>query len=331
MAMAGVEVLLLLGFVLVPLTVVALVVLLVRAGRSTGRPLPATALAARRHAALTTVLGVLAGLVALGAGSRGAQSSSGLAIGLWTGLLPALAGLAFLLIHAIGEATWPRPAGEVRRASLERRTIRDLAPRLALTAAALWSGGLAIALLAFGTAADPTSRAVTVTFENSSSTAGPFPGWFYGGPLLAAAVLVLVATWGTLHLVASRPAVADAAPQWDLALRRLSAHRVLRGTQAVLGLTLVGVLGTAGTALHSAGGGSSVDGVAQVDGLATVTGTILMIAAVVVLLSTLVVGVVPGVRATLGAEAPRTRHAPTGLSQPPPSPAPSSPSGPAAP
>ncbi len=327
--MAGVEILVLLG--LVPLALVALIVRLVRTGHAAGRQLTATALAARRHAVLTTVLAVLAGLVALLAGSSAAGSTSGLATGLWTGLLPALAGLAFLGVHSIGEATWPRPAGQVRRASLERRTIRDLAPRLALTAVATWTAGLVVALLGFGLAADATGRAVAITFANGGSSAGPFPGWYYGIPLLGATALVLVATWGTLHLIAARSAVADAAPQWDAALRRLSAHRVLRGAQTVLGLTLVGVLWFGGTALRSVGGGSTIDGAVEVDPRATTTGAILMVAALVVFFTTLAIGAVPGSPATLGAEAPSGPPLPTGPTSPPGGPMSSSLSRPAPP
>ena len=302
--MAAWSFLVLIGPVLAPLALVALIVFLVRTGQASGLPLTTTAVAARRHAALTTALAVGAGLFALVVGSAGAQSASGLSAGLWTGLLPALAGAAFLGAHAVGEATWPRPAGQVRRAGLERRTIRDLAPRLGRTAVATWAVSLAVALLTFGLAADETGRAVSVTFEDGSSTAGPFPGWFYGAPLLGATAIVLLATWGTLHLVATRPAVSDAAPRWDAALRRLSAHRVLRGAQTVLGLTLVGVLWFAGTALHSAGGAYTLDGVSRTDPLAATTGTVALVAAAVALLATLAVGVVPGVPATLGAETP---------------------------
>ena len=310
------------AFVLAPLAAVALIVMLVRTGQAADRPLTATATAARQHAGLTTALAVLAGALALPVGMLGTRSTSGLAVGLATGLLPALAGLAFLGVHAIGEATWPRPAGQVRRASLERRTIRDLAPRLGLTAVATWTTGLVVALLGFGLAADATGRTVSVTFENGGSTASPFPGWFYGLPLLGATALVLAATWGTLHLVATRPAVADAAPRWDVALRRLSAHRVLRGAQTVLGLTLVGVLGVAGRALHSAGSGGSVDGVPRVDALASSTGTVVMVCAVAVLLATLAVGVVPGTPASLGAERPAGDSPPSDLPRPAAPPAP---------
>ena len=44
----------------------------------------------------------------------------GLTAGLSMGLLPAAGGAAFLAVHAVGERTWPRPTGAVRRAPLAR-------------------------------------------------------------------------------------------------------------------------------------------------------------------------------------------------------------------
>ncbi len=316
------------GFLLVPAALVVLVVLLVMTSRATPGPLPATAAAARRHAVVTTVLALTVGAIALVVGLRIAALASGLRAGLVTGLVPVLGGLGFLAVHAIGEATWPRPAGELRRASLERRTVRDVSPRLMLRAVVVWTASLAVTLLAFGLVAADTGRAVTVTFAESTSTAGPFPGWFYGLPLFAAAAVVLAGTWGVLRQIATRPAVADAAPRWDLALRRLSAHRVLRGTQAVLGLTLVGVLWFAGTALRSAGSGSTVNGVAQVDALASGTGTGLMVAGGIALLTSLLLALVPGAPASLGAEAP---DAPPTAVGPVPSTRPADPAGPPGP
>jgi len=312
MALTGVEIPILLATLVVgPLALVSLVVVAVLSARSASGPLPQTARAARRHAIATTAVASAVGLLAAVVASVVAATSTGLAIGLWTGLVPALAGLAFVGVHAAGEATWPRQAGQVRRASLQRRTAADVAPRLLRTAATTWAASLVVALIAFGLLADESGRAFRVTFADSSSTAGPFPGWFYGVPLLAATAVVALVTWGALHLVAARAAVADAAPHWDLALRRLSAHRILRGTQGVLGLTLAGVLGVAGNALRTAGSGSSIDGVAQVDVLATGSGVTLMIASATVLLTTLVVLLVPGAPASLGAE-PAAGPAPEG-------------------
>src|SRR5947209_8269470 len=44
-------------------------------------------------------------------------------------VLPLVGGLAFLAVCAVGELTWPRPVGDLRRAPLVRRRLRDPAPR----------------------------------------------------------------------------------------------------------------------------------------------------------------------------------------------------------
>jgi hypothetical protein len=113
---------------------------------------------------------------------------------------------------------------------------------------------LAVAVLVACGIASDEGRAITRSFPQGSATSGPFPGWYFGLPLIAAVVVVLVAAEGVLRLVATRPTVAGADPAWDLALRRLSAHRLLRGTQLVLAWTAAGVLLVAGAALRNVGG-----------------------------------------------------------------------------
>ena len=44
-----------------------------------------------------------------------------------SGVIPFAAGIAFLGVHAIGERTWPRPTGSIRRAALVARSARDVA------------------------------------------------------------------------------------------------------------------------------------------------------------------------------------------------------------
>lgn len=249
----------------VPLLLV--VVLAVRSLRGGPTPPSRAAAAARRHAAWVHALAWSAGLGALLALGQGAApavavlaeaygeragGSPALGRGVLVGLVPAGVGLAFLAVHAVGELTWPRPTGAVRRAVLTRRTTADVAPRLLRRSTWAWATGLVVVLVACG-AVSPDGRSVARAWEGGGGAAGPFPGWFYGVPLLVAALVVLLAAEGVLRLVARRPAVTDAAPAWDLALRRLSAHRVLRGAQLVLGVTSGAVLAVAGSAVRNLG------------------------------------------------------------------------------
>lgn len=294
-------VLLAVGLAAAAMPILVLVVALIVVRRS---PDPSQgAGAARRHAgvvhalawvlaAVTPIVLTLTAPAVFSAGPSGLYA--GLYAGVVVGLVPTAFGVPFLVTHAAGELTWPRPTGRVRRAALVRRTARDVAPPLLRRALWSWAAVLVVTLVASGLLADE-GRHITRVFPGGSSTASPFPGWFYGLPLLAATALVLLAAEGVLQLVARRPAVMDAAPEWDSGLRRLSAHRVLRGAQLVLALTAAGVLSVAGSAVASAGsGGAVVDGVVQGSPGYTVVGVALTVLAGVVGLAGVALAAVPG-------------------------------------
>lgn len=245
--------------VLVPLAVLlaaATVLIAVLAGR---RPQPApsqAAATARQHGLMVAGLAwIAAGGAALAVGPLAPTlarltDAGSLGTGVVLALGPTLVALVYLGVHAVGERTWPRPAGPIRRASLAPRG--RVAPR-ALTALTV---GLAAALVltlgGTGLTADG-GRALTVVRPSATMSAGPYPGWFYGAPILLGAGLAALACLLTLRLVARRPAVVDAEPDYDDASRQLSAHRILRGVQAMLAATEAGVLLTAATACHNVG------------------------------------------------------------------------------
>lgn len=230
-------------------TVIVLVVALTR-------PAPApseAAAAARRHggvvaaaaglALVLTPLLLVPGLRAIGG------VSPGLLEGLAAGLVPSAAGLAALAVHTLGERAWPRPTGTVRRAHLTPRRARDVVPVWLGGLTVVWSVALLVVLVAAGRSATPDGRRINRVDGAMVSTASPYPGWFYGLPILVGAILLVGATALVLRQVARRPAVLDADPAYDAASRRLSGHRVLRGTQLVLAATLAAVLWVAGQAL----------------------------------------------------------------------------------
>lgn len=289
------------------------------------RPDPApsdAAAAARRHSAIVNALALTALFGSMVAGLTTVSAPpADLTRGALLGLIPAAAGIAFAAVQAIGELTWPRPTGTLRRAPLTRRTAADVAPRWLRRVTWSWTALLVVTLVACGVASDDgrgISRnytAIATGSEVSGSTgAGPFPGWFYGVPLLIAIVLVLLVTEGVLRLIARRPAVMDAASEWDLELRRASARRLLRGTQLVLGWTAVGVLFIAGTALRGVGAaGTSVDGspVGGSTGL-VIAGTVMAMAAGALWLASTAILFVPGrtvTPATTNERSPRVRLA----------------------
>lgn len=289
--------------VILPIAVGAVLVAILIAVVRRPDPAPSdAAAAARRHSAVVNGLALtgLFGSIVVGL-TLLSGPPTGLAQGLLLGLIPAAAGLAFAAVQAIGELTWPRPTGTLRRAPLTRRTAADVAPGWLRRVTWSWAALTAVLLVAFGAAADD-GRQITRSFtfmvagdpESGSSGAGPFPGWFYGIPLLAATAVVLLAAEGVLRLIARRPAVMDAAPEWDLGLRRVSARRLLRGVQLVLGWTATGVLFVAGTAVHRVGTGGSVDGISTASAGYAATGIALMLGGVAVWIASTAVMFLPG-------------------------------------
>ena len=276
---------------LIAVVVVVLVLVLVQG--STPSPSRA-AQAARRHAAAVhaVALGCLVAAMLLGP-AVAAHLAAGPALGRYLALVPALAGLAFAAVHAVGEATWPRPSGMVRRAPLTRRTPGDVAPGWLRRVLWGWAALAVVTLVACGLAADG-GRAISRGFPGGSASSGPFPGWYFGVPVLVAVVVVVVAAEGVLRLVADRAVVSDADPRWDVALRRLSAHRVLRGAQLVLAWTTAGVLVVAGAAVRNVGTDFAPDGATSAVAPYVPVGIALLALGVVVGLAGLVVALVPG-------------------------------------
>ena len=125
-----------------------------------------------------------------------------------------------LALLTAGELTWPRPHGSVRTAVLQHRSVASQLPRYMTGVALLF---LALDLLLFGT--------VLARGPSSPSAMQLLSGW------LPWVLLTAAATVGILRLVAVRPMVPGTTPEADSALRRASAHRVLR-VAAALFITL---------------------------------------------------------------------------------------------
>jgi len=238
-------------------TVVVLspVAVLVRDARRTVAP---TTEAARtlRHAAMpaavaSVVLLIGVALVVVWVVRVGFVGQGGLPSGRVVAAAPLVGATAFLLVHAVGEVTYPRPTGDVRTADLTVRTVADVAPSHLRRAVHTWAGLLGAALVV-GSVTASGPRHLDRVVEGWISRGAPYPGSWYGVPLAIGAALVVVATHAVLHLVAARTAVSGVDSTWDLALRRRTAARVLRGVQLSLALTLAGVLLMASQGLRMA-------------------------------------------------------------------------------
>jgi hypothetical protein len=272
---------------LVVLALVVVVGLAVSVGRRPGPSREATVAAARRHALIVSVTAVVIGLFVVGwllvaaadpgHGFPGSMSDAA-----------AFAPLAFALAHtvvlALGELTWPRPTGSMRRARLVRRRLGDVAPRRLLRLTLALTGLFVVLLVVGALLSNPDGRSISHTRGPETSTHGPWPGPHYGTTLAVELVLLALAVVIALRLVVDRPAVATDDERIETALRRASAHRVLRAPAAAL-LILCGAFA-----------GLTVGGLAGIGLLPMLAGTVAALLGSVVELAGLVVLCLPAPR-----------------------------------
>jgi hypothetical protein len=270
--------------VLPVLVVVALAVAVggvLAAARRAGRSPEVAVTAARRHGLTVAVLAPVAGVVAvvllLGAGADVGHGFPG-SIGDALVLAPLAYALAHTLVLLVGELTWPRPAGAVRRARLTRRRLADVAPRRLLRVLVGATAALVAAIGVGAALAAPGGH----TFEHRDGPflkeAGPWPGWHYGRPVTVELVLLVAVLAGALWVVVNRPAVATDDERVEAALRRTSAHRILRGASAGVLVLAGGFIGRSGSAAWSVNALSWWPGL-----LVTLLGDAALVAALVVL------------------------------------------------
>jgi hypothetical protein len=179
--------------------------------------------------------------------------------GLLAALGPSLAGLVYVGVAALGEATWSKPEGEQRGAYLNRRPALANAARAPMSMGVAWGGLLLGSTVLFGILAakdgDSPGRSIAHVGNDAvvQGWSGPFPGWPYGVPMAIAAVVLLLATAGVLHVIARRPAISAIVPESDEILRRISASNLIKGVQLSLATSLAGLLFIAGMTARNAG------------------------------------------------------------------------------
>jgi hypothetical protein len=276
---------------LVPLGLLLAVVVTVALGTAVARRSPpsreAAVAAGRAHAVHSTGAALLLGLLAAGyVGATQLGNGSPGELGVTALLVPITFGVVHTLALAVGELTWPRPEGEVRRARLVHRGLLDAAPRWLVRLAAVAAALATVTLVGGALLADPDGRSFTHgnPFVDGLSTASPFPGSFYG---LAAGIGLLVLSLAAavaLWIVANRPAVATDDEGIETALRRASAHRVLRVAVGVPLFVSGGLLFIAGRAFHSVATSGAASGLLDVAGAATslIGGAAMLVGVVVV-------------------------------------------------
>lgn len=171
---------------------------------------------------------------------------------------PLLAAAAGLLLYA---ATPPRGVvvgeGQPRSADLTPRSWRTVLPSRWLRAGVEIVAVFVVVVVFCGltAGADEQGRSRAIRFEtaDASSSASPYPGWFYGVPALIALAVLVVATLVALQRIgttAAFPHVDDA--EADLQWRRASASTVLKLAAGAMLFSLGGISLIAGQAMGNA-------------------------------------------------------------------------------
>jgi hypothetical protein len=179
---------------------------------------------------------------------------------------PLLGALLALVALLLGEATWPRPTGTSRTALLHDRSARALLTR----GWPLWGGVTVLVatvlLVDAGLLGDGSGGSVTHVRPDGSDTAGPFPGWTYAGPQLAALAACVLVAAAVVRAAARRSAVVTADVETDMLLRRASVARVCRALVAATLMTFGPDLLIGGLALRNAFAGTGWQTVATLAG-----------------------------------------------------------------
>lgn len=147
-----------------------------------------------------------------------------------------------------GDALTAPRQGAVRTADLTPRRVRDyVPPRMTILLLGL-TAALVVALTAAAMVASPddlgrAGRALTVTCRGMTESAGPWPGFYYGLPIVASLALSTAACGWSLRRIATRPG--DEQSRRDRALAIVAAWGLLVSS------SLLGVASTASGALMS--------------------------------------------------------------------------------
>ncbi|MEV5979902.1 hypothetical protein [Streptomyces sp. NPDC052114] len=196
----------------------------------------------------------------LAAGAAAAWAVASRDDGLGVGILYAIPAFGLCAVAGVllGDALTPPPRGPVRSAGLTPRRARDYVPHRVLRFLAAQALAL-VALLAVAAAvAAPddqgrAGRSLSATCQGLTQTVGPWPGLFYGAPVLASLAVGTAACAWSLRRIARRPS--EEQPRRDRALAITAAWGLLVSTPllgaatfAASSLLSLDCMGTSGSA-----------------------------------------------------------------------------------
>jgi len=247
----------------------------------------APSLHAARHAFRRRGALVAAAAVAVAGLAVGLDQAMPDPYGLLLILTPALMNLAGLIVIAALPRVPVAESGSQRSA--------DLAPRRPWTFAPTWArllpttaGLLLLAVIVgFGLTAsgseDGLSRAIRIDSGAYSSTATPYPGWFYGLPMLLLAVALAVTAATALARVAASARPTDATlREADQVMRMLITRVIVKLTTGTFVVYLGGLMFMGGIALSAASGQWFDGSYAQIEPWAAVAITLFCVGLIAV-------------------------------------------------
>jgi hypothetical protein len=176
-------------------------------------------------------------------------------------LLTAAVGIGFfIIVPAFHESS------DRRSAELSPRTALSFAPRPALFLAGALVLVVVAACIAFGLVAEPDGRSLSYRAASYSSGASPFPGFFYGVPvLLSLALLVAISLTAVLRVSRARMPSDESLREADAAIRQLAIRVILQSAAAGCAVSLGVMLVAAGGATSSVAGGVRQNGAGGLD------------------------------------------------------------------
>ncbi|MBN9223532.1 MAG: hypothetical protein ABS63_02915 [Microbacterium sp. SCN 70-27] len=293
----------LVGYAAAIVAAVVVVVAAIAAGRrqSTSRPSPEyvsllRAARLRAVAAVVVTIVVFAALVSFGMSTPEAY---GLPLLL---AAPVAATVALLVYAVIPPRSVAVAADATREASLTPRSVGSYVarPDALVLAGAVVFAVVVFLFTGFTSSADERglSREITFTEGAVSSTSGPYAGWYYGVPALAAIIVLLVAGAVALRRVATTPALphgegAEADVHWR------------RGSVRILLAIIVAAI------LQPVGGAAAFSGQVILSGMLPTSPagwTVVALVLIVLGLASMVVSIVLLTLAALGSVALRYRQ-----------------------